>query len=156
MAATTRPTREAKIESTHGGATNFSSNAGPLEVDISYSPFGLYAMLEQNGDFSAAAMELSRQGYCLKSDTPPSPLERDNQSNSEWECITLENIYSELLLCLCSLSLSDLPVVEVVYLIASFFPLMYPQNVSLISCFSACDGSSFPHYFHNPNFRCRR
>jgi len=41
----------------------FSSNAAPLEADISYDKFGAYAWLNHGGDFSAAAKELAAQGY---------------------------------------------------------------------------------------------
>ncbi len=41
----------------------FSSNAAPFENDKAYTPFAVYALLEYEGDFSAAASELSRQGY---------------------------------------------------------------------------------------------
>lgn len=41
----------------------FSSNAYPFEPNKAYGPFGAYAILEHNGDFTRAAQELSRQGY---------------------------------------------------------------------------------------------
>jgi archaellum biogenesis ATPase FlaH len=41
----------------------FSSNAHPFEPDQGYSPFGVYALLEHNGDYSRAAKELARHGY---------------------------------------------------------------------------------------------
>ena len=41
----------------------FSSNADPFEEDRSYSPFAVYTLLKHDGDFSAAASELKRQGY---------------------------------------------------------------------------------------------
>jgi len=41
----------------------FSSNAAPFEPEQSYSPFGVYALLEHGGDYSEAARELGRQGY---------------------------------------------------------------------------------------------
>jgi hypothetical protein len=41
----------------------FSANASPFDVDISYSPFAVYAYLEHGGDFSAAARKLSQEGY---------------------------------------------------------------------------------------------
>jgi len=41
----------------------FSSNAAPFEPNRSYSPFAAYALLEQHGDFQAAATELRRHGY---------------------------------------------------------------------------------------------
>ncbi|MGD0230109.1 MAG: phage/plasmid primase, P4 family [Syntrophorhabdales bacterium] len=39
----------------------FSSNAYPLEAERSYGAFGLYAMYEHDGDFSAAAQALLRE-----------------------------------------------------------------------------------------------
>lgn len=42
---------------------NFSSNAAPFEANESYSPFACYALLKHNGDFSAAASALYREGY---------------------------------------------------------------------------------------------
>jgi hypothetical protein len=41
----------------------FSSNAGPFEDGKSYGKFRAYALLNHNGDVSAAAKELARQGY---------------------------------------------------------------------------------------------
>lgn len=41
----------------------FSSNAAPFEGDTPYSPFMTYTLLEHNGDFSKAALELSKHGY---------------------------------------------------------------------------------------------
>ncbi|WP_457570720.1 DUF3987 domain-containing protein [Desulfovulcanus sp.] len=41
----------------------FSTNAEPFEPNKAYSPFAVYALLEHNGDFSAAAKELVKQGY---------------------------------------------------------------------------------------------
>jgi hypothetical protein len=73
----------------------FSSNALPFESDKSYSPFGIYTLLEHNGDFSSAARDLSRQDYGSKTDMPVKQLESGNQPDFEWECITLENIYTE-------------------------------------------------------------
>lgn len=40
----------------------FSTNAG-LPANESYSPFGVYAHLEHDGDFEKAAAELGKQGY---------------------------------------------------------------------------------------------
>lgn len=40
----------------------FSSNACPFEPNKAYSPFNVYALLEHNGDYSAAAQALLRQG----------------------------------------------------------------------------------------------
>ncbi|MGE4442538.1 MAG: AAA family ATPase [Desulfomicrobium sp.] len=41
----------------------FSSNSHPFEPNEAYSPFSVYAMLEHDGDFAAAAKGLSAQGY---------------------------------------------------------------------------------------------
>ncbi|MEV7264184.1 DUF3987 domain-containing protein [Micromonospora aurantiaca] len=42
---------------------NFSTSGWPFEAEQSYSKFGAYALLNHGGDHSAAARELSRQGY---------------------------------------------------------------------------------------------
>ncbi|MCL4198923.1 MAG: AAA family ATPase [Phycisphaerales bacterium] len=41
----------------------FSTNATPFEAEKGYSPFAVYAILEHNGDFTAAASALRAQGY---------------------------------------------------------------------------------------------
>jgi hypothetical protein len=41
----------------------FTSNASRFDVNQSYSPFAVYTELEHNGDYSAAALALSKQGY---------------------------------------------------------------------------------------------
>lgn len=41
----------------------FSSNAPPFEPLKSYSPFAVQALLDQRGDFAAAASELAAQGF---------------------------------------------------------------------------------------------
>ncbi|UTF50901.1 AAA family ATPase [Desulfomicrobium sp. ZS1] len=41
----------------------FSSNSHPFEPYEAYAPFSVYAMLEHDGDFAAAAKDLSAQGY---------------------------------------------------------------------------------------------
>jgi len=41
----------------------FTSNASPLEMNGTYSPFALYTMLEHNGDFSKASSVLRTMGY---------------------------------------------------------------------------------------------
>lgn len=41
----------------------FSTSAAPFEDWHSYSPFQVYALLEHNGDFSAAARQLAALGY---------------------------------------------------------------------------------------------
>lgn len=41
----------------------FSSNAAPFEPDRAYTPFSVYALLEHDGDFTAAAAALRAEGY---------------------------------------------------------------------------------------------
>jgi hypothetical protein len=41
----------------------FSSNADPFDQDRAYTKFHAYALLEHDGDFSAAARALARRGY---------------------------------------------------------------------------------------------
>ena len=41
----------------------FSTNAFPFEAQRTYAPFAVYAWLEHNGDFQAAARALGKQGY---------------------------------------------------------------------------------------------
>jgi len=48
----------------------FSSNAAPFEPGKAYGPFGVYALLEHNGDYSAAASTLRTQGYGQDSPDP--------------------------------------------------------------------------------------
>ena len=45
----------------------FSTNAAPFEAERGYSPFGVYTLLEQGGDFKAAAKALVKEGF----GTPP-------------------------------------------------------------------------------------
>jgi hypothetical protein len=45
----------------------FSTNAAPFEAERGYSPFGVYTLLEQGGDFKAAAKALAKEGF----GTPP-------------------------------------------------------------------------------------
>ena len=42
----------------------FSQNAPPFEADKAYSLFSVYGLLEHAGDYSAAARELAKQGFC--------------------------------------------------------------------------------------------
>lgn len=55
----------------------FSSNAAPFEPTRAYSPFSVYAILEHDGDFSAAASSLMADGFGR---TPP-PSEDVDLSN---------------------------------------------------------------------------
>ncbi|MCL4196206.1 MAG: DUF3987 domain-containing protein [Phycisphaerales bacterium] len=41
----------------------FSTNAPPFEAEKGYPPFAVYAMLEHDGDFSAAAAAIAAEGY---------------------------------------------------------------------------------------------
>ncbi len=63
-----RPGKTEGVSATVNYADNgllyvFSSNAAPLEGDRPYSKFGAYAALNHDGDYSAAAAALLRQGY---------------------------------------------------------------------------------------------
>ncbi len=42
---------------------SFTPNAPPFDQDKAYSPFSVYALLEHNGDFGAAASALRAEGY---------------------------------------------------------------------------------------------
>jgi hypothetical protein len=42
---------------------NFSANAHPFEMGAAYSPFAVFAFLEHNGDYEAAAKALRKEGY---------------------------------------------------------------------------------------------
>lgn len=44
----------------------FSSNGYPFETGKAYGPFGVYTILEHQGDFTRAAQELAKQGYGTK------------------------------------------------------------------------------------------
>jgi len=61
----TRPGKSCGTSATlkEGNFYVFSTNAAPFESERAYSPFAVYATLEQGGDFEAAARELGRQGY---------------------------------------------------------------------------------------------
>jgi hypothetical protein len=41
----------------------FSDNAPPFEAKKAYSPFAIYTLLTHDSDFTAAAKDLSAQGY---------------------------------------------------------------------------------------------
>jgi hypothetical protein len=74
----------------------FSSNAAPFDQDHGYGAFAVYAHLEHNGDFSAAARALVKEGYgdqvldspllnngkCPKCGKAP----RKSKYNDEWYC----------------------------------------------------------------------
>ncbi len=65
----------------------FSSNAAPFESNKAYSPFMVYTTLEHGGDFSKAALALSKQGY----GPPANPLEQDDVDISGIVCGSHEN-----------------------------------------------------------------
>jgi hypothetical protein len=52
----------------------FSSSAPPFEPNQAYSPFTVYAWLEHNGDYTAAASSLRARGFG-KEATPPSDVD---------------------------------------------------------------------------------
>jgi hypothetical protein len=52
----------------------FSSNASPFEEGKHYTPFGVFAALEHDGDFAAAAASLRALGYGAPSDEAPVDL----------------------------------------------------------------------------------
>jgi archaellum biogenesis ATPase FlaH len=52
----------------------FSSNAHPFDVDVGYSKFATYTLLEHDGDYSAAAKVLAQEGYGDKSKSPPADI----------------------------------------------------------------------------------
>ncbi|MBQ3747754.1 MAG: AAA family ATPase [Kiritimatiellae bacterium] len=63
----TRPGKDPRngISATYkdGSFYVFSSNAAPFEPNVMYSPFAVYATLNHNGDYTAAASALLTQGY---------------------------------------------------------------------------------------------
>jgi len=62
----------------------FTSNAPPLDQWQAYTPFALYATLEHNGDFEAAARALRRHGYGGETGTdgPPGQEPSHSRGNS--------------------------------------------------------------------------
>lgn len=61
-------TRPGKPEGTSATLANgvfyvFTTNAPPFEAIRAYSPFGVFALLECDGDYGRAARELSRRGF---------------------------------------------------------------------------------------------
>jgi len=65
-----RPGKENGWSATFNGSVFycFSSNAPPFEMNRGYSPFAVYALLKHDGDYSAAATTLTRQGYGTDAD----------------------------------------------------------------------------------------
>ena len=63
----------------------FSSNCHPFEPNEAYAPFSVYAMLEHDGDFAAAAKDLAAQGYGAgESDWNPNGGQRAGGGKDEW------------------------------------------------------------------------
>lgn len=60
-----RPGKEQGTSATLKGGVLyvFSTNAPPFEAQKGYAPFAVYALLEQGGDFAAAASALRARGY---------------------------------------------------------------------------------------------
>lgn len=59
----------------------FSTNADPFDSERSYRPFSLYALLEHDGDFSAAASALRQEGFGLAGVHPDVDLSGLMRSN---------------------------------------------------------------------------
>jgi hypothetical protein len=85
----TRPGKESGLSATLGRLDehpraffNFSSDAQalPFAPDGIYQPWHVFALLECNGDFAAAACELRKQGYGAASVEETGPLYFDGQS----------------------------------------------------------------------------
>lgn len=49
----------------------FSTNTAPFDAEKGYSPFAVYALLDHNGDFAAAAAVLRAEGYGTPAISPP-------------------------------------------------------------------------------------
>lgn len=76
ITALRRPDKRAGISATFGaipGRFYVFTSSTEFDCDRSYSPAAVYAILEHNGDFRAAAMALSDRGYGVKPDPKPSP-----------------------------------------------------------------------------------
>lgn len=59
----------------------FSTNWHPFTIDTPYSPFGIYALLAHNGDFSAAGKALFKEGYGKpKAQEKTTPRNRQNDA----------------------------------------------------------------------------
>lgn len=57
----------------------FSSNAAPFD-EGSYAPFGVYALLEHNGDFAGAASALYKQGFGDRLQPPTADVDPDAET----------------------------------------------------------------------------
>jgi len=61
----------------------FTSSASPFDIEKSYPPFSVFAMLECGGDFSEAARRLAEQGYGEKSQAQPRAARRPISGTSQ-------------------------------------------------------------------------
>jgi len=90
----TRPGKDKGISASliNGRIFNvFTSNAYPLEDTKAYSPFSLYAALEHNGDYEAAARELGRLGF-EKPMQAPGPQTKNKTSPKGFTAADLVNM----------------------------------------------------------------
>lgn len=67
-----------------GGLYVFSTNAHPFESEKSYTPFGVYAFLEHDGDFKAAAQALAPM-YGTRTEKKKTARPRRNTEGTEEE-----------------------------------------------------------------------
>lgn len=82
-----RPGKTADYSATFGYGSKpifhcFTSSAPPFEANETYSPFGVFAVLECGGNFPEAARQLRRQGY---GEPPAQDGTSQNASQGEWE-----------------------------------------------------------------------
>jgi len=82
----------------------FSTNATPFESDQIHTPFAIYATLEHSGDFSAAAKELSSQGYGSKPEIglKPATIEKTTSLSFPYQVMTgaagyFANVYGSVI-----------------------------------------------------------
>jgi hypothetical protein len=82
----------------------FSTNAAPFESDRVYTPFAIYAMLNNGGSFSAAAKELYRQGYGSKPEPElkPAAIKKPTSSLFPYQVMTgaagyFANVYGSVI-----------------------------------------------------------
>jgi hypothetical protein len=66
----------------------FSANGHPFETERGYDPFGIYVLLEHNGDFASATRTLGAQGY----GSPPKTRTIDGRSTYEPEARKTEQV----------------------------------------------------------------
>lgn len=64
----------------------FTTTGHPFEPERAYTPFAVYALLEHNGNYTAAARELAAQGYGEQATAellrPTATIEVDNLQSS--------------------------------------------------------------------------